>query len=269
MKKSEYPEVAVGALIFNDKGEIFLIKSPKYHDQYIVPGGHVELGEKLEKAIIREIKEETDLDIEILYFLEIQDNVYNLYEHRHFIFIDYVCKALTADVKLDPEEASDYKWITPEKALNLPDLGIATKGFIENFLSKKKNSYLEEFKRLYEIELNLRKKCPWDKKQTIETMKNHFFGEAKELAEAFDEKDYRHLGEEIGDVLQTLLMMIIIGKEKGVLDLSEILKNTCEKMIRRHPHVFGELKDKNLTVEQILENWKKIKEEEKKRLSRK
>ena len=73
MGGQKYPEPAAGALIFNTEGKIFLMKSHKWHGQYVVPGGHIELGETIEEALKREVKEETDLDVHDVEFLVFQE----------------------------------------------------------------------------------------------------------------------------------------------------------------------------------------------------
>jgi len=112
-KHSTYPEVTVGALIFNDSGELFLMKTHKWKGMYCVPGGHIELGETAVEAVIREVKEETNLKISDVTFHCIQDAVFpdTFYEKRHFIFIDFVCRTSSDTVKLN-EEASEYVWVS-------------------------------------------------------------------------------------------------------------------------------------------------------------
>ncbi|MCK4521693.1 MAG: nucleotide pyrophosphohydrolase [Nanoarchaeota archaeon] len=87
--------------------------------------------------------------------------------------------------------------------------------------------------------------CHWDREQTIETMKDDILGEAQEVAEAIDKKDYKNLEEELGDLLWTVIMIINIADEKGLFKMEEVLEKTKKKVIRRHPHVFGKVKAKN------------------------
>ena len=121
MSEQAFPEPTVGVFIFNPNGELLLLKSHKWPDTYVVPGGHVELGERIEQTAIREAKEETGLDICDLQFLCWQEFVYDpsFWKHRHFIFFDYACRVESTDVQLN-DEAEDYLWIEPEKALELP-----------------------------------------------------------------------------------------------------------------------------------------------------
>jgi len=116
MAKQAYPEPTVGALILNPDGEVLLIRSHKWKDAYVMPGGHIELGERMEDALRREILEETGLEIEVVEFLGHQEFVYDeaFWKHRHFIFFDYVCKALSTDVTLN-DEAQEYAWVSLEE----------------------------------------------------------------------------------------------------------------------------------------------------------
>ena len=121
MAEQFFPEPTVGVFIFNQKGELLLIKSHKWPDKYVVPGGHVELGERLEEAAIREAKEETGLDIYDLEFVNFQEFIYDpsFWKPRHFIFFDYACKTDTAEVKLN-DEAEEHVWVQLEVAVDLP-----------------------------------------------------------------------------------------------------------------------------------------------------
>ncbi|MCK5474347.1 MAG: NUDIX domain-containing protein [Candidatus Aenigmarchaeota archaeon] len=138
----QYPEPVVGPLIFNEKNEIILIKSPKFNGKYIVPGGHIEIGETMEEALKREIKEETNLDIKDIEFFMIQEGT-NMKDtgfntEKHFIFIDFLCKANPGKVILETREAEDFTWIKPKDALKL-NLNKSTKIFIEEYLKRKHN----------------------------------------------------------------------------------------------------------------------------------
>jgi len=116
-----YPEPTVGALIFDPEGRLFLMKSHKWGGQYVVPGGHVELGETLEAALRREVTEETGLAIRDIRFVCMQEFIYDpaFWQPRHFIFFDYACRSDETDVCLN-DEAEEYVWATVEDALGLP-----------------------------------------------------------------------------------------------------------------------------------------------------
>jgi nucleoside triphosphatase len=134
-----YPEATAGALIVNPKGDVLIVRSSKWSDKFTVPGGHIELGERAEDAIRREVKEETGLDAEPVKLLLVQQAIYpeDYYKHEHFIFMDFLCQTQTSDVKLDGRELQRYLWVKPEKALGL-DLEKYTRNFV--------NKYLDELK---------------------------------------------------------------------------------------------------------------------------
>ncbi|MBN2130567.1 MAG: NUDIX domain-containing protein [Sedimentisphaerales bacterium] len=121
MPEQQYPEPTVGALIFNAEGKLFLMQSHKWKGKYVLPGGHIELGESMLEALKREVKEETNLDIHDIEFVCFQEFVYDerFWQHRHFIFFDYACKTDSTDVKLN-SEAEAYVWVTLEEAAELP-----------------------------------------------------------------------------------------------------------------------------------------------------
>jgi len=121
MSEQIYPEPTVGALIFNQEGKVFLMTSPKWKGKYVVPGGHIELGETIEEAVKREIKEETNLDVFDIQFIRLQEFIFGeeFHKKKHFIFLDYACKTKGTDVVLN-EEGTEYIWTTLEEALSLP-----------------------------------------------------------------------------------------------------------------------------------------------------
>ena len=124
---------------------------------------------------------------------------------------------------------------------------------------------MKEFDRLVEIIEKLRdpeKGCPWDIKQTHESLIPNFIEELYESIEAIENKNYEHLAEELGDILLHIIMQTQIAKENNRFDLEDILKKINDKLIRRHPHVFG---DGHATdANGVKMNWERIKFEEKK-----
>ncbi|MBO0888276.1 NUDIX domain-containing protein [Candidatus Bathyarchaeota archaeon] len=116
-----YPEPTVGALIVNTEGKILLAKSHKWFDKYTLPGGHIEIGETMEDAVKREVKEEVGLDVEVIEFLLMQEAIFakEFWKKKHFIFFDFLCKIGDQQVKLDQDEIQDYTWVYPGAAFNL------------------------------------------------------------------------------------------------------------------------------------------------------
>lgn len=137
MPEQRFPEPTVGALIINPEAKLFLMRSHKWRDRWVVPGGHVELGETLEKALRREVKEETGLEIYDIEFLLFQEFVHDeaFWKRRHFIFFDYQCRTDMDQVTLN-SEAQDYQWVEAEKALELP-LDPYTRRTIEKHLEQR------------------------------------------------------------------------------------------------------------------------------------
>ncbi len=114
-----------------------------------------------------------------------------------------------------------------------------------------------EFNRLVNIMEELREKCPWDKKQTIESLRQLTIEETYELADAITEGDFQGLKEELGDLMLHLVFYAKIATEKNLFTLEDVLGSICEKLIRRHPHIYGEVKVEN--ENDVKQNWEKIK----------
>ena len=134
MAAQRYPEPTVGALILNSQDEILLVRSHKWRDKYVIPGGHIELGERMEDALQREIAEETGLVIKDIEFIGHQEFVYDdaFWKKRHFIFFDYVCRTDSVQVTLN-HEAQEYVWVSLERALAHP-VEPYTRSTIETYL---------------------------------------------------------------------------------------------------------------------------------------
>jgi nucleoside triphosphatase len=132
-----FPEPTVGAFIFNAKGELLLMESHKWPGRYVVPGGHVELGERLEEAVVRESKEETGLDVRDIEFINYQQFIYDpaFWKQRHFIFFDFACQTDSADVQLN-DEAEGFVWVEPRQALTM-ELDTYTRRSVEELLKKR------------------------------------------------------------------------------------------------------------------------------------
>ncbi|MBR9681977.1 MAG: NUDIX domain-containing protein [Candidatus Altiarchaeota archaeon] len=130
---SKKPGFVVGAFIFNSKGRLLLIKSPKWGGKFIVPGGHVDYGESIVDAVKREVKEETGLDVEVICPLGNVGEVLSFEEYktnRHLVYMQYVCIASSNNVVPDGREAVDFKWVTLDETKNM-DIAKPTDGVID------------------------------------------------------------------------------------------------------------------------------------------
>ncbi len=123
---------------------------------------------------------------------------------------------------------------------------------------------METFDDLVRIVAKLRSKegCPWDREQTFASLKKCLADETKEVFQAIDAQDMENLCEELGDVLLQVVMNSQIAAEKGLFTIEDVISGLCRKMVRRHPHVFGDAKASS--PEESLRLWKQIKEQEKK-----
>jgi tetrapyrrole methylase family protein/MazG family protein len=118
----------------------------------------------------------------------------------------------------------------------------------------------EAYERLSEIIEVLRVKCPWDRVQTRQSLRKDMLEEAYEVCEAIDTGDVDNLREELGDVMLQVVFHSMIADENGEFSAVDVINEECEKMIRRHPHVF--LKQEAKTVDKVLEKWENIKVQE-------
>ena len=116
---------------------------------------------------------------------------------------------------------------------------------------------LEAFNRLLDIMDELREKCPWDKKQTLESLRHLTIEETYELADAILENDLHEIKNELGDVLLHLVFYAKIGAEKKAFDIGDVANAISEKLIARHPHIYGDTVVKN--EEEVKQNWEKLK----------
>ncbi|TAJ10384.1 MAG: nucleoside triphosphate pyrophosphohydrolase [Nitrospirae bacterium] len=127
----------------------------------------------------------------------------------------------------------------------------------------------ESFDRLVQIMARLRAPdgCPWDRKQTHESLKPYLIEEAYEVLETIDQQDPRKLREELGDLFLQVLFHAQIGAEAGTFTIAEVLEQLADKLVRRHPHVFAKQESPGdaLSPEQVYSNWEQIKRDERAR----
>lgn len=115
----------------------------------------------------------------------------------------------------------------------------------------------EAFSRLLTVMDELRTQCPWDMKQTIHTLRHLTIEETYELAEAIDHENYNEIKKELGDLLLHVVFYARIGSEKDSFDIADVCNALCDKLIQRHPHIYGDVKVNN--AEDVKQNWEQIK----------
>ena len=116
---------------------------------------------------------------------------------------------------------------------------------------------LQAFDRLLTIMDDLREKCPWDKKQTLETLRHLTIEETYELGDAILDQNLNEVKNELGDLLLHIVFYAKIGSETNDFDIADVCNAICEKLIHRHPHIFGDVVVKD--EEEVKQNWEKLK----------
>lgn len=116
------------------------------------------------------------------------------------------------------------------------------------------------FERLLNIMDDLRAKCPWDQKQTFESLRHLTIEETYELSDAILKGDKNEIKKEIGDILLHLVFYSKLGSETNDFNITDVINSLCEKMIFRHPHIYGDVKVEN--SEEVIQNWEKLKQKE-------
>ncbi|HIB83128.1 MAG TPA: nucleoside triphosphate pyrophosphohydrolase, partial [Chromatiaceae bacterium] len=119
------------------------------------------------------------------------------------------------------------------------------------------NEKLKAFERLLGVMDDLREKCPWDKKQTLESLRNLTIEETYELADAILVKDMQGIKEELGDIMLHLVFYAKIASETNDFTIADVMNSVCDKLIYRHPHIYGDIKVNG--EDEVKENWEKLK----------
>ena len=166
------PEAIVGGLIVDGNGEIVLGKSKKWTGQYTIFGGHVEVGETMEEAVRREVKEEAGIDVEVVDKIGFLESIFDpgFNAKKHFIFLDFLClyQGDKNALKLNEEFEDEYIWISPEKALEM-DIPAGTKRIIEEYLEyKERKNSLDGWKRCQADFENYKKRQAEERKNLLQ-----------------------------------------------------------------------------------------------------
>lgn len=120
----------------------------------------------------------------------------------------------------------------------------------------------DAFARIIQIMDELREQCPWDKKQNWDTLRTLTIEEVYELSDAIQQRHYEEIKKELGDVFLHILFYSRLAAEEEQFDMNDVVKSLAEKLIRRHPHIYGEVKVNN--EEEVKQNWEKLKQNERK-----
>ena len=115
----------------------------------------------------------------------------------------------------------------------------------------------QAFSRLLQIMDDLREKCPWDRKQTLQSLRQLTIEELYELADAITEEDYKGIKEELGDLMLHIVFYAKIGSEQQQFTITDVINGVCDKLVARHPHIYGDVKVAD--AEEVKQNWEKLK----------
>lgn len=124
-----------------------------------------------------------------------------------------------------------------------------------------RDSKKEAFGQLLDVMDNLREKCPWDRKQTFETLRPLTIEETYELSQALEDKAYDEVCKELGDLIMHIVFYAKVADEQGLFDIQDVLEKICAKLKFRHPHIYGDVQVK--TADDVSDNWEKLKLKEK------
>ncbi len=202
----------------------------------------------------------------------------SLQQDQHIIISQVYDQFVASEVKLTLMERypDDYEITivtaagsSQEEILTIPLYELDRNVKVNNLTSvyvppvKDEKILYKNFAKLREIVRILRGPdgCPWDKEQTHQTLKKYLIEETYEVIDAIDQEDFDHLIEELGDVLLQVMLHAQVGEDEGYFTVADVIESISEKMIRRHPHVFGTTQVSG--TEEVLQNWQEIKNQEK------
>ncbi len=284
--------------VYNEIVRMLIEKTEEGPITYAVPG-HPFVAERTIQLLLREAEREgieleflggqsfldamyTSLQIDPIEGCQIVDGTAlkrdELALNQHIIIVQVYDAMIASEVKLTLMERlpDDYEVTiatavgsTEERLIRVPLYELDRVTTLNNLTAvyvppvQEEELLYGEFTKLKEVIATLRgpNGCPWDQKQTHQSLKKYLLEEAYEVLEAIDEEDDDHLIEELGDVLLQVMLHAQIGEDEGFFSVRDVIEVVTAKMIRRHPHVFGELTVND--ADEVVTNWDEIKKQEK------
>ncbi|MEH7335656.1 nucleoside triphosphate pyrophosphohydrolase [Neobacillus drentensis] len=258
-------------LVAEQTVQLLLENGPKQGVEIIIGGG-----QSFIDALFASLKIDPVDGFQLLDGTMLQASQLNL--NQHMMISQVYDQFVASDVKLTLMEKlpDDYEvWIvtaagSKEEAIEkVPlyelDRNVSLNNLTSVYVPPVKDEQIlwKNFSKLREIIAELRGPdgCPWDKEQTHDSLKKYLIEETYEVIEAIDNEDIDHLVEELGDVLLQVMLHAQIGEDDGYFSIDDVIEGLSAKMVRRHPHVFGNVIAEN--AEQVLQNWEDIKKKEK------
>ncbi|MFA6514346.1 MAG: nucleotide exchange factor GrpE [Patescibacteria group bacterium] len=229
---NRHPEAVVGPLIYNAKGEILLIKNPKFGDFWTIPGGHIELDEPAEEALKREIMEETSLELKNIEPIAFSEGINPefFFKPKHFIYLNYLAELAGGEITKS-NEMTEYLWITPEEALKLK-VSSSVVPLIEYYLEKQSNgdSWEHQYKRALADYQNLLKQTVKDKEEFVKYALGNFL---QDIIPVYDHLKLSIMGlsEEEGNSPWAIGVRHVLKQFKDILEARGIeeIKTVGEK----------------------------------------
>lgn len=273
MNEKKYPRIVVGAFIFNDNDELLIIKAPRWKNKYTVPGGKIEYHEKIENAIKREVKEETNLTISDIEFINVLENV-NLGDkyqakEKHLIFLNYKARTKKIDKMKLNEEGIEYKWLKPEECLK-EDLNESIRNVIQNKLMDNE-SFEHKYKRALADYQNLVKRSAEEKSDFLKYANEQFILEVLPVYEnlkiSVEHSDnntsdpwfegVKYVLKQFKDILegQGLEEIITVGKEFDINTMEAVEDKQSGENEEVNTDKDG-VKDKEVVIKQVKAGYK-------------
>ncbi len=283
MSKLKYRQ-GVAAMVLNNQCQILICQRSNDNQYYQLPQGGIKKGENAKTALLRELKEEIGTNnVEILAKLPDKtcyiwpdklrySSKYDGQEHQW-----YIVRLKDGESLETSKEFSRFRWVpftqflehvsphrrdSYQKVLDMIQKSNFSIGAMNLAGGKTTGQYFEELVGILRRLRQPNDGCPWDLKQTHESIRPYLIEETYEVVEAIDKKDMAALKEELGDLLLQIVFHSQLEAEAGLFTIDDVLQYLNDKMIRRHPHIFGTIEAKHSDT--VLKNWEEIKKNERK-----